>query len=427
MATTTKNRREFVQMVGGLGVTGLSRALFPSWMPRMAFRRADDRVGGRAAGDVLVAISQRGGMDGLIVVVPHGDGGAYYDARPTIAIPAPGKGAGAALDLDGHFGLHPALRPLKDMYDARHLAVVHATGSPDPSRSHFEAMEFMERGTPGDRMTSTGWLNRHLQSAAWQNNSPFRAIGMGAIVPSSLAGAAPALALQSIADFHLKGREDQIAALQQTLAGLYGTTAAAGALGTQAAEAFATLDLMSKLAATDYTPAPGAVYPETDYGYGLRQVAQLIKAEVGLEVACLDIGGWDTHEAQGSATGALATLLTELGQGLAAFYTDLGAAMAGVTVVTMSEFGRRVGENASGGTDHGHGNCMFVLGGGVKGGMYTRWPGLGADQLDDGDLAITTDYRAVLAEIVTHRLLNPALDRIFPGYTAPPLGLVRSR
>jgi uncharacterized protein (DUF1501 family) len=422
MATIT--RRSFMDMVGQAGVVGLSRSLFPAWMPRLAFR-GEGRSG--APGDVLVAIFQRGGMDGLSVVVPYGDSKAYYDKRPTISVPAPGKGDGTAIDLDGHFGLHPALRPLKDIFDAKHLAIVHATGSPDPSRSHFDAMDYMERGTPGDKMISTGWINRHLQTAAWQNDSPFRAVGMGTMVQGSLRGPISALALKSIADFHLGGRDDQLAGIQDTLARLYSIDAPGDALDTQAGEVFSAMKILGRLAAATYTPEKGAAYPDSDFGRGLKQTAQLIKADVGLEVSCIDIGGWDTHEEQGSVQGHLPTILAELGQGLSAFYTDLGERVREVTVVTMSEFGRRAEENASKGTDHGHGNCMFVMGGGVNGGVYTRWPGLADDQLDNGDLAITTDYRDVLAEILTLRLLNPALDQVFPGYKPNSLGILQRR
>jgi uncharacterized protein (DUF1501 family) len=417
-------RRSFMDMVGKAGVIGLSRSLFPAWMPRMAFR-GTERVDAR--GDVLVTIFQRGGMDGLSVVIPYGDGKAYYDRRPTISVPAPGRGDGTAIDLDGHFGLHPALRPLQDIYDAKHLAVVHATGSSDPTRSHFNAMEYMERGTPGDKMVSTGWINRHLQTAAWQNDSPFRAVGMGAMLQGSLRGPVSALALKSITDFHLGGRDDQLAGIQDTLARLYSIDAPDDALDTQATEVFSALKILQRLSATTYAPENGAVYPETDFGRGLKQAAQLIKADVGLEVSCIDIGGWDTHEAQGDVQGQLPSILTEFGQGLSAFYQDLGEQISRVTLVTMSEFGRRVEENASKGTDHGHGNCMFLMGGGVNGGVYTRWPGLADYQLDNGDLAITTDYRDVLAEILTARLLNPALDQIFPGYKPNSLGIVQKR
>ena len=365
--------------------------------------------------DVLVVVFQRGGVDGLSVVVPYGEGGAYYDARPTTALKE-----GSLHDLGGFFGLHPRLGALYEVYGSGHLAVVHAAGSPDPSRSHFDAMEGMERGTPGRKSTPTGWLARHLESAPWTNDSPFRALGLGTMVQSALRGPVPTLALQSIADFHLTGRDDQLGALQRTLAQLYRGGADEPLRGA-AAETFRTVDALGTLADEAYTPAAGAAYPESPFGGALKQVAQLVKAEVGLEVACVDAGGWDTHEEQGGADGPLADLITDFGAGLAAFYADMHEHLDRVTVVSMSEFGRRVAENASRGTDHGHGNAMFVMGGGVRGGVHTRWPGLNKGALDDGDLAVTTDYRDVLAEILDKRLGNGALDKVFLDYT-PTLG-----
>ncbi|MCA9904797.1 MAG: DUF1501 domain-containing protein [Anaerolineae bacterium] len=413
-------RRDFVKTLGALG---LSSSLFPRWMPRMAFRSWQQDT----PGDTLVVIFQRGGMDGLNVVVPYAEGGLYYDRRPTIAIPEPDGSDHTCLDLDGFFGLHPTLRPLHEIFQEGHLAVIQAVGSPDPTRSHFDAMEFMERGTPGEKLTSTGWINRHLQSAAWQNDSPFRAIGIGTIVPSSLRGPIPALALQSIADFHLSGRDDQLALLQRTLASLYRVPSPTDDLGIQAAKVFDSSEVLTRLAQAGYQPENGAEYPDTDFGRGLQQVAQLVKENLGLEIACLDIGGWDTHEDQGGTEGQFAANLDELARGLGAFHTDLRNYMGDVTVVTMSEFGRRADENASAGTDHGHGNCMFVMGGGVNGGVYSRWPGLQDEALDDGDLAITTDYRDVLTEILTYRMLNPAIDQIFPGFTPTAQGILVPR
>lgn len=424
MKNTILTRRDFLQSTAALGVIGASKSLFPSWMPRMAFRSAQPA----APGDTLVCIFLRGGMDGLSVVAPYADGGHYYDARPTIAVPEPGSGVNAGVDLDGRFALHPALAPLKEIYDEGDLAIIHATGSIDPSRSHFDAMRFMEYGTPGVKTTGTGWLGRHLQSAAWQNNSPFRAIGMGAMIPDSLRGPVSPLSIQSIADFHFKGRRDELNRLRQSLASLYTVAAPSDVLGQQAGLVFETIDVLQSLDAANYTPSGGAVYPADDEGYGrsLQQVAQIIKADLGLEVAGVDLGGWDTHENQGTFGGEFNALLETLGQGLAAFYADLGDRMQHVSVVVMSEFGRRVHENGSQGTDHGHGNVMFALGGGVNGGqIFADWPTLAPDALDDGDLAITTDYRHVLAEIVAGRLLNPALDTVFPGFTASPLGIVQ--
>ncbi|NWF67462.1 MAG: DUF1501 domain-containing protein [Chloroflexi bacterium] len=420
------NRRDFLADLTKLGTLGVSKALFPAWMPRLAFRAQSQA----ARGDVLVCIFLRGGIDGLSAIVPYGDGAHYYDARPTLAVPEPGADSSAAVDLDGFFGLHPALAPLHDIYSTGKLLVVQATGSTDPSRSHFDAMQFMEYGTPGNKTTGTGWIGRHLQSVAWQNNSPFRAIGMGAMLPNSLRGSISPLSLRSIADFHLRGREDQLAQATDMLASLYSIEAPADALGTQARLVFEAVDTLQSLGASGYQPANGAVYPSDDFGFGmgLQQIATLIKADVGLEVACIDVGGWDTHENQGTLDGYFNNLLAVLGRGLAAFYADMADYLPNITVVTMSEFGRRVAENASLGTDHGHGNFMLLMGGGVLGGrVYSQWPTLAPEALNDGDLAITTDYRDVLAEVVQQRLLNPALDQVFPNHTVTPLGLVVPR
>jgi uncharacterized protein (DUF1501 family) len=420
---TTMTRRNAVQKLGMIGAVGLSKALFPEWMPRLAFRQQG------APGDVLVAIFLRGGMDGLSAIVPYAEGAAYYDPRPTIAVPEPNGSDGSAIDLDGFFGMNPALHPLKEVYDAGSLAVIQAVGSPNPTRSHFDAMELIERGTPMDKSTPNGWIGRHLQSAAWQNDSPFRAVGMGTMLPTSLRGAVSAVALKSIGDFHLGGREDQLQQVAASLSSLYAVEAPTDMLTSQAADVFATMSLLQSMNAVEYTPDNGAAYPDSDFGMGLKQIAQLIKAGVGLEVGCVDLGGWDTHENQGSAEtyGWMYQQLKELGEGLTAFYADLGEWMANVSVVAMSEFGRNVKENASRGTDHGRASCMFVMGGGINGGVYADWPTLQLDALEDGDLAVTTDYRNVIAEILANRVLNPALDQVFPNHQPNFLGLTKAR
>ncbi len=419
------NRREFLQMSGMVGVIGASQSLFPRWMPQLAFRSPERMAAGR--GDVLVNIFLRGGMDGLSVVAPFTEGANYYDVRPTIAVPEPGR-ANGAIDLDGRFGLHPTLAPLKEIYDQQHLAIVHATGSIDPSRSHFDAMTFMEAGVPGNKTLNTGWIGRHLQAAAWQNDSPFRAVGMGAMIPSALRGPITPLSIRSIADFHFRGREDELQRLQQAISSLYTIQAPTNQLERQAGLVFKTIATLDQLQATDYQPANGAQYPDDEFGLGLKQVAQLIKADVGLEVACVDLGGRRIIKKKRTRAGEFNNILTTLSNGLAAFYHDLRDYMAGVTVVTMSEFGRRAHENGSQGTDHGHGNVMFLMGGGVNGGqVHARWPGLAPEALDDGDLAITTDYRDVLAEVVSRRLRNPALDQIFPGHTPAAVDIVQAR
>ncbi|MCL4506951.1 MAG: DUF1501 domain-containing protein [Chloroflexi bacterium] len=397
----------------------------PAWMPRMAFAPQ----GQAPRGDVIVCIFQRGGMDGLNVVVPVADSN-YYQLRPTIAIPQPkSSDPKAAIDLDGRFGLHPALAALKPLYDDGALALVHACGSPDPTHSHFDAMDYMERGTPGARTLTTGWLARHLTAVNDGNTSPLRAVGISAMLQASLRGEVPAVALRSIADFHLRGRPKDIVTLQKTLATLYAAPITTDRyLQNPAREVEDISQLLAKVNMATYSPANGAAYPKGSFGNGMLQVAQLIKAEVGLEVACIDVGGWDTHSNEGGSDGQIARLLRELGDTLAAFYSDLGDHSKHVIVVTMSEFGRRAKENGSGGTDHGHGNVMFVMGGSVVGGkVYGDWPTLTPDKLAaPGDLAVTTDYRDVLAEIVSKRLGNPKIDQVFPNYTPTMRGVITS-
>ena len=373
---------------------------------------------------ILVAIFQRGAADGLNIVAPHGEE-AYYALRPTIAIPRPTsnseKAQDAAIDLDGFFGLHPSLAPLKPLFDQERLAIVDAVGSPDPTRSHFDAQDFMESGTPGLKATADGWLNRGLPPASGPRVSPLRAISLGPVLPRVMRGARPAIALQSVGDFQV--RDVQAA---QAFEELYMATPDP-ALRATGRETFEAMSMLEAIRKTPYQP--NAEYPRGRFGDSLRQIAQLIKADVGLEVAFADIGGWDHHvneSGQRVSEGQLANLLREYGRALAAFWQDMGDRMADVVLVTMSEFGRTARENGNRGTDHGHANCMFVLGGPVKGGkVYGRWPGLQKEQLYDGrDLALTSDFRDVLGELVARHLGNPALSEVFPGYEPKYLGLV---
>lgn len=422
----TVSRRTFlgrgVQSAAAL-MLGNKLVALPTWMPRISL--ADPHVG--PAGDTLVCIFLRGGADGLNMVVPHGDE-QYYAHRPLIGIPRPDDNRardGRTLDLDGFFGLHPALAPLHDIYAASDMAFVQATGSPDESRSHFEAMDLMERGATknGDY---TGWLARHLATLDSGNNSSLRAIGVGDMLPASLTGAVSSTALQSIADYHLGGRSEHVGQMTRLLQTLYEQNQ--DMLTAVAQQTFASIDVLSKIDTVGYVPN-GRTYQENEFGQAMRLVAQLIKAEVGVEVACIDFGGWDTHVAQGGTVGTMASQLTELADGLAAFYEDLPLHMGNITVVVMSEFGRRLQENGGLGTDHGHGNMIMALGGGINGGqVFANWPGLHDEQLvGPGDLAVTTDYRDVLGEIIQKRLNNSLLSEIFPAYTVNPLGLAVPR
>lgn len=362
--------------------------------------------------DVLICVFQRGGADGLNMVVPHGEA-AYYQARPNLAIAQPNQQFGA-INLDGFFGLHPSLAPFKEIWDAKQLAIVHACGSPDPTHSHFDAMDYMERGTPGQKSDPRGWLGRHLAATQQSNDSPFRAVGFGSLLQASLRGGS-ATALTSLEAFNLQANRLELPKLRAAHGQLY---RGSGMLVGAAQQTFAALEIMQKLNPSHYQPSDGAVYPDSPYGKALKQIAQLIKADLGLEVACADIGDWDTHVNQGGADGEMAANLAEFAAGLRAFYTDLSANLGRVTIVTMSEFGRRAAENGGGGTDHGHGNVMFVMGGNVTGGIYGIWPGLQPEQLyGTGDLAITSDFRDVLAEILRKRLHNQQINELFPAYT----------
>ncbi len=426
MDTKTLNRREFLR-IASLSAAPLA---LPGWAPRFAFAPP----GSPPSGDLLVCVFLRGGMDGLNAVIPHFES-EYYDARINLSIAEPAAGSDAtSIELDDRFSLHPSLRPLLDPYQAGELAIVHACGSPDPTHSHFDAMDYMERGTPGEKQIASGWIARHLLTAPWENNSPFRAVGIGVGLQASLRGPVSAAALQSVAEFHLPGNPRGVAVLQQTLSSLYQLPVEDESLfeglSSQAATTFEAMDLLEGLDPTSYRPSNGAAYPEDEFGLGLSQIALLAKSELGLEIACVDIGGWDTHVQQGADDGRMPQLMASLASGLAAFHLDMREKMSDVTVVTMSEFGRRLAENGGGGTDHGHGGVMFVMGGGILGGkVYGEWPGLASENLyGPGDLAITTDFRQVLAEIVQVRLGNDRIDEVFPGYRAGGfLGLANPR
>jgi uncharacterized protein (DUF1501 family) len=378
-------------------------------IPRLAFAPKHSAP----RGDTLVVIFLRGAADTLNIVVPHAEE-TYYALRPTLGIPRPDdtKASSRVLDLDGFFGFHPSMRPLLDAWSEKQLAIIHACGAPDESRSHFKAQELMERGVEDERGPASGWIGRHLTTLDTGNHSPLRAIGLGEMPQRSLSGSVPVSALRSIADFHLKGDERAVTQMRSALDAIYSGTDSFSVLGQ---ETLAILDILQKL---DPTTTPNSQFPTSEFGLALQQVSMLIKADVGLEVAAIDLGGWDTHFAQGGAEGQMSRLLTDLADGLAAFHKDLRDRMNSVTIVTMSEFGRRAKENGSFGTDHGHGRMMMVMGANVEGGrVHGQWPGLGDGQLvGPGDLAVTTDYRDVLSEILVKRLNNPALAEIFPNY-----------
>ena len=372
----------------------------------------------------LVVLFQRGAADGLNIVVPHGES-AYYSMRPSIAIPRPNRGQESSIDLDGFFGLHPSLASFKPLWDQKHLAIVHAAGSPDNTRSHFDAQDYMESGTPGVKSTEDGWLNRTVRKPE-PGATPFRAISMGGTLPRALAGTAPAVAIGNINEFGVGGRGPAAAPLTNTFEAMYSQSGDAVLHGT-GQETFEAVKMLKAADPARYTPARGANYPRGRFGDSLRQLAQLIKANLGVEVAFADIGGWDHHVNEGSVQGQLANVLRDFSQSIAAFWTDLGDLGEDTVLVTMSEFGRTARENGNRGTDHGHANVMFVLGGPVRGGrVYGQWPGLDQSQLNEGrDLALTTDFRRVLGEGVYRHLGNKDLAIIFPGFENDPRRFLR--
>jgi uncharacterized protein (DUF1501 family) len=396
-------RRIFLRN-GALAVVGTTA--LPSFLTRAAFGAADLGVRTKR----LVVIFQRGAADGLNIVVPHGEPN-YYAMRPTINIPKK-----SVLDLDGFFGLHPAMSPFQPLWKQKHLAIVHAAGSPDPTRSHFDAQDFMESGTPGIKVTDDGWLNRALHDLA-PDKSAFRAIALGPSLPRILSGKEPAVAVNNLNDFSVGGKNPNATPMSNTFEAMYDHSVDTVLHGTGQE----TFDAVKTLKAADpahYAPAANANYPKGRFADSLKQLAQLIKANLGVQVAFADIGGWDHHVNEGSTQGQIANVLGDFSQSIAAFWTDLGDLGEDTVVVTMSEFGRTARENGNRGTDHGHANVMFVLGGPVRGGkVYGRWPGLDQSQLYDGrDLAVTTDFRMVLSEVVSRYLGNKDLTTVFPGF-----------
>ena len=424
------SRRLFLRQ-GAMAMVTLGFA--PSFVSRIAAQGAGRRK-------LLIVVFQRGAVDGLNMVVPFGDG-EYYRARPTIAVAKPGSSDGA-INLDGYFGLHPRMSAFKPLWDNHALAIVHATGSHDTTRSHFDAQDYMESATPGIKSTRDGWLNRYLQGSAsakasadkpadksgigdqGSGRSPLRGISLTKQMPRSLQGAAPALAIGSTGDFTVADMSARTS-FEEIYAAAQQDTALRGTAG----EAFDAMKTLAKKAAGNYQAANGAAYPRSPFGQALLEIARLAKSDVGLEIAFAESTQWDHHVNEGAATGQIANRLDDFSRGIAALAQDLGDRMADIVILTMSEFGRAVAENGSRGTDHGHGNAMFVIGGGVKGGqVYGKWPGLGErDRFEGRDLAVTTDFRDVFSDVVINHLSvgNASLGKIFPGYSPRRSGVIR--
>src|SRR5687767_2698570 len=410
------NRRFFLRS-GSIAMASVGMSLSaPSFLERVVLGREANPSGGRRK--TLIAIFQRGAVDGLNMIVPFGESN-YYNVRPNIAIPKPdAANPETTINLDGFFGLHPSMSSVKPLWDSKRLAIIHASGSPDNTRSHFDAQDYMESATPGVKSTRDGWLNRYLQNKTDEQRSLFRAVSMTQQMPRALQGNAPVLAISNLANFAIRaGKSSQ--SVQGGFEAIYSGNKKE-VLSHTGSETFEAVNYLKQVNPAQYKPENGAQYPRNAFGNSLLQIAQLIKAGVGLEIAFTDIGGWDTHVNQGNARGQLSNLLQQFSSGLAALYQDLGQRMDDVVIVTMSEFGRTVKENGNRGTDHGHANAMMVLGNSVRGGhVYGKWPGLNSDQLYEGrDLALTTDFRDVFGEIVTQHLRSSDLKSVFPGYSS---------
>lgn len=394
------------------GTAAILATLAPAWLPKVAYAAADD-----SDRDIVISVYLRGGADGLTLCVPHGDA-AYYAQRPGLAIAPPGNGTNGATDLDGFFGLPPALASLAPVYAAGHLAFVHATGLTSTSRSHFDAQRWMEVGNVGVATNITGWLGRHLATVSpIDSNAVLRGVSLGAALAVTMVGAPLTLPIQDPGSFGLSGSSFTVGERTQALLDLYADEAA---LQATVQNTMNTIELLEAIDFAGYVPAGGASYPSGPFGQALAATAALVRANVGVEAVHVDKPGWDTHAGQGVLGGTMAILMEDLAAGLLALYTDMHASgnLGRVIVVVLTEFGRVVAENGSLGSDHGHGGALMLMGGGVNGGqVVSNWPGLQTEQLfEQRDLAITIDYRDILAEIVQKRLHNANLAAVFPGY-----------
>jgi len=390
------NRRAFLL---GTAATGLALQTAPLWAAGQAISAPKAQ-----AGDILITVFQRGAADALHSVVPAGDS-HYFDLRPRTAVTD-------AIDLDGFYALNPALSGLLPLWDANELALVHAAGSPSDSRSHFDAQDFMEWAYPGKNVVNSGWLGRHLMSLDTGNESAFRAVSFNGAINKSLAGqGVTALTLSSIDGFDLQIKPALHDAVSESTRAIFDGESLMAA---HAQTLFGGIDTLQSLNPEDYPVENGAQYPDTPFGNKLQQLAILIKAGVGIEVATADIGGWDHHD---NINQFYPDLAREFADSLLAFRQDISDHWHRITILCMTEFGRRAAENASAGTDHGHGSVMYVMGGNVNGGqVYGQWPGLAASQLDRGDLAVTTDFREVFAEVLSKRLNNNSLETVLPDF-----------
>ncbi len=419
------SRRGFIKQ-GGLALFGIGLGGVPSFIARAA--NSNKIFTPYKKKRILVCIFQRGAMDGLMAVTPFTD--EYLKAaRPTLIMSAAkDQSRSPLIDLDGRFGLHPAMKVLEPFFREKRLAIVHGIGSPNSTRSHFDAQDYMESGTPFNKGTSSGWLNRAV-GLLGHDATPFRAVSLTSSMPRSFYGDNPSVAISNLQDFAIQMRGNPMGAniAARSFEDLYDKTAS-GLLKETGKESFDAVKMIQKTDVKNYKPENNAAYPNTALGNSLKQIAQLIKMDVGLEVAFAESGGWDTHFNQGAEQGVFARNVSDLSNSITAFWTDMSALQDDVTVMSMTEFGRTVRQNGTGGTDHGRGSCNFILGNDVNGGMvHGIVKPLAVENLEDGrDLAVTTDFRAVFSEVADKHLKINSDNVLFPDWKGTKIGVMKS-
>lgn len=420
------SRRGFLK-AGGLALFGISTGGFPTFLARAA--ESDKLIKPYKKKKILICIFQRGAMDGLMAVTPFTD--EYLKAaRPTLFMTAANTGkTNPLIDLDGRFGLHPAMKAFEPMFREKRLSIVHGIGSPNNTRSHFDAQDYMESGTPFNKGTASGWLNRAVGLLGHDAATPFRAVSLTSSMPRSFYGDNPSVAISNLNDFgiQMKGNQSGVNLASRSFEDLYDQTSS-NLLKQTGKESFDAVKMLKQADTKNYSPSNGVVYPTSALGNSLKQIAQLIKMDVGLEVAFAESGGWDTHFNQGTDTGIFARNVNDLSSGIMAFWNDMSAYQDDITVMTMTEFGRTVKQNGTGGTDHGRASCNFILSNNANGGLvHGNVRPLSVENLEDGrDLAVTTDFRSVFSEVADKHLNINNDTVLFPDWKGSKIGVMRA-
>lgn len=419
------SRRGFLK-AGGIALFGIGVGGVPTFLARAA--NSTKIIGPYKKNKILVCIFQRGAMDGLMAVTPFNDD-YLKNARPTLFMSAAKTGTGTPLiDLDGRFGLHPAMNAFESLFREKRLAIVHGIGSPNNTRSHFDAQDYMESGTPFNKGTGSGWLNRAV-GLLGHDATPFQAVSLTSSMPRSFYGDNPSLAISNLQDFSIQMRGTPMATnmVAKSFEDLYDQTSSS-LLNKTGKESFDAVKILQKTDVKNYKPENNAIYPTSALGNAMKQIAQLIKMDVGMEVAFAESGGWDTHFNQGTELGVFARNATDLSTCITAFWKDISAYQDEVALMTMTEFGRTVKQNGTGGTDHGRASCNFILGNNVNGGIvHGNVKPLAVENLEDGrDLAVTTDFRSVFSEVADKHLKINNDTVLFPEWNGNKIGVMRS-